>query len=113
MALIDKNKFLEAAENEYKDVYIKELGGEVRIQALSIEDQIKFEEQTANNKSHSELVYSLIVNCCIDEEGNKLFEEADIDTIKKKSAHVVIKLFQEILKINQLQEDEIDRLAKN
>lgn len=113
MALINKEQFLQNTACEHKDVHIEELGGEIRIKAMSIADQIKFEEESANTKNQNELIFQLILNCCIDENGEKLFEQEDLEIIKERSAPVVIKLFQEILKVNKLDEEEIDKLAKN
>lgn len=113
MALLNKHQFLAKDDFEYKDVYIKELDGEIRIRALSVEDQLSFEQNAPNLEDGSELMFSLILKCCVDKDNNLLFEESDLKDIKKKSANVIITLFQEILKINQLSQDEVDTLAKN
>jgi len=113
MALLNKHQFLAKDDFEYKDVYIKELDGEIRIRALSVEDQLAFEKDASELEQGSELMFSLILKCCVDENNNTLFEETDLKDIKKKSANVVVTLFQEILKINRIGQEEIDDLAKN
>lgn len=113
MALINKEQFLQNTACEYKDVHIEELGGEIRIKAMSIADQIQFEEESTTIKNQNELIFQLILNCCLDEKGVKLFEKDDLIIIKERSAPVILKLFQEILKVNKLDEEEIDKLAKN
>ena len=114
MALLDKAKFLAKDDFEYKDVYIKGLDGEVRIRALSIEDQIAFEKLAAADElDQASLMFSLIIKCCVDEKGALLFEESDAEFLKEKSADVIVTLFKEILKINHIDPDEVEDLAKN
>ena len=114
MALLDKAKFLQQDDYEYKDVHLKALGGEVRIKALSIRDQLSFEKEAADkNQDESNLMFNLILKCCIDEKGELLFNEEDLEAIKDKSADVIVHLFKEILKINHINQDEVDGLAKN
>lgn len=113
MALINKEQFLQNTACEHKDVHIEELGGEIRIKAMSIADQIKFEEESVNAKNQDDLIFQLILNCCVDENNKKLFSKEDIEAIKERAAPIIIKLFQEILKVNKLDEAEIDKLAKN
>ena len=114
MALLDRAKFLQQDDYEYKDVYLKALDGEVRIRALSIRDQLVFEKEAADkNLEQSELMFNLILKCCVDEEGKLLFNEGDLEAIKDKSADIIVNLFKEILKINHINQEEVDGLAKN
>ena len=114
MALLDKSKFLDTDSYEYRDIYIKELDGEIRIKALSISAQISFEEEaTRDNIDQSELMFHLILGCCVDDKGELLFTLEDVKTLKQKSANVIMFLFKEILKINNINQDEVDQLAKN
>lgn len=111
MALLKKKDILNANYKQ-KDVYIKELDGEVRIRELAIGDQLEFEAKYTG-KNSEQVVYGLILNCCIDENGEKLFEESDLVSLKKQSASIIIELLQEILALNSMTEEEIDSIAKN
>lgn len=114
MALLNKAKFLEKDGFEYRDVYIDGLGGEVRIRSLSIADQIEFEKlASSENLDQATLMFNLIIKCCVDEEGDLLFEESDTKLLQGKSADVIVTLFKEILKINNINPDEVEDLAKN
>lgn len=114
MALLDKAKFLAKDDYDYKDVEIKTLGGEIRIRALSIVDQLDFEELAGKKDfSQKELMFKLVLKCCIDDKGEFLFHEDDIPALEKIQADVMVDLFKEILKINSLDQDEVDSIAKN
>jgi hypothetical protein len=113
MALISKKKFLENNDYEFKDIYIRQLDGEVRVRALSIKDQLAFEELATGNDNQSELMFQLILKCCIDEDGEFLFNEKDVEALKEKSADIIVTLFKAILSINNIDQDEVDQLAKN
>lgn len=113
MSVINKQQFLDSCGTEHKDVHIAKLGGSIRIKTMSLEEQINFEKATSNLKNHSEIVYELLLICCLDENNNPLFVKEDLDLIKKKSANVLLEVFNEIIKINRLDQSEIDELAKN
>jgi hypothetical protein len=113
MALISKKKFLESNDYEYKDIYIRQLDGEIRVRALSIKDQLAFEELATGNDDQSELMFQLILKCCIDEDGELMFNEEDVINLKEKSADIIVTLFKAILNINNIDQNEVDNLAKN
>lgn len=113
MALISKKKFLENKNHDYKDVEIKGLDGEIRIKALSIADQIEFENIAADQSlDESTLMFQLILKCCIDEDGEALFEDGDLEDLKKQPADMMVQLFKEILKMNSIDQGEVDAIAK-
>lgn len=113
MSLINKQQFLDSCNTEYRDVHIDKLGGSIRIKTMSLEEQISFEKVSTKLKNQSEVVYELLLICCLDENNNRLFDKQDLVEIKKKSANVLLEVFNEILKINRLDQSEIDDLAKN
>ena len=113
MALISKKKFLESNDYEYKDIYIRQLDGEIRVRALSIKDQLAFEELATGHDDQSELMFQLILKCCIDENGELMFNEEDVINLKEKSADIIVTLFKAILNINNIDQKEVDDLAKN
>jgi len=113
MALISKKKFLESNDYEFKDIYIRQLDGEIRVRALSIKDQLAFEELASGHDDQSELMFQLILKCCIDEDGELMFDEEDVINLKEKSADIIVTLFKAILNINNIDQNEVDNLAKN
>ena len=113
MALLNREQFLSAQDSKFVEVALPELGGEVRIKSLSIAEQLQFEATATTSKSQNELVFDLILISCVDDDNKQMFRKEDLTAIKAKSASSITKLFKAILALNNLDEDEVDGLAKN
>lgn len=114
MALLNKSQFLSKRDFGYKDIEIKGLDGAIRIRALTVIDQLDFEEiAAAKDFNQKELMFKLVLKCCIDDKGDLLFTEDDLPALGEQPADVMVNLFKEILKINSLDQSEVDNIAKN
>lgn len=90
-----------------------EWGGEVRIKAMSIGDQIEFEKLNKKSKDTSNIVCNTLMFCCIDEDGERLFSEEDLKLLEHKSFRAIEKLFKACLELNALSEESLEKEAKN
>jgi len=85
-------------------IYISQLKTK---EADIINNQDKSGNQIKNNMK-------LIVLCCCDENGNKMFTDKDVDPLyENKSAASINFLIQKILEINFMSKDDIEKIAKN
>lgn len=87
--------------------------GDVKIKSLSINDQIEFEKINAEKKSDSDVIFKMLLLCCIDDNNKPLFEESDLPALKNKSSVAMLKLFKECLDLNSLNEHDLENKAKN
>lgn len=111
--ILDKNAILNSDDIVYETVHMPEWGGDVKIKTMSIAEQIEFEELSSKKTKESDVVFNLIYLSCVDEDGNRLFEEQDdIANLKKKSAPAITRLFQKCIDINLITQKELDTLAK-
>lgn len=104
---------------EYRDVPTPEWGGSVRVRSLSGADRDAFEASmtmtrpsldpakkgelenvpdTANGRA------KLVARGCVDDDGNRLFTDADIVALGAKSAKVLDRLFDAIAELSGLGE---------
>jgi hypothetical protein len=49
----------------------------------------------------------------VDEEGNRLFSDADVKLLGQKSAAALDKLFEVAQKLSGLKDEDVEELAKN
>jgi len=95
-----------------KEYTVKAWDGVVYIKKMTAKDQIQFEDMS-QGKDRKNIFSRLIVMCVCDENGNKLFTEADMDALNNKSASAVIELFTAISEINSVSQEDVEDLAKN
>jgi hypothetical protein len=55
----------------------------------------------------------LIVQCAVDEEGNRLFNSGDIKWIGEKSAKSISRVFDKCQEMNGLTDADVDELTEN
>lgn len=111
--LLNKNDIFASKDLTFREVEIPQWGGNVRIKVMSIAEQIAFERLNKSKKDDSELVFALLSQCCVDEDGNHLFNEDDISELNKKSSTPVLVLFKACLDLNSMNQVDLDKQAKN
>lgn len=109
------NKHQIFACNDLKESYVDmpEWGGKIKIKALSVQEQLDYDAFLASKPKEVEMALHLIIIACIDENGNKLFDENDLPLLKKKNSANLFKIVSEILKLNKQDANDVDDLAKN
>ena len=111
--LLNKEQIFACQDLSVETVAMPEWGGEVKIKTMSIGDQIEFERLNKKSKDSSNIVCNTLMFCCIDDEGNRLFSEADIKVLEKKSFRAIEKLFRACLDLNAIHSDSLEKEAKN
>lgn len=86
--------------------------GCVKIKAMSIKDQIDFQRMIKADGSDDVLIYQTIIHSCVDDDGNRLFDEADIPLLASKSYKAIHMLFEKCMEINTL-DVNLEQAAKN
>jgi hypothetical protein len=112
MTLLTKKQFLDADDKQYKIVELPELKGSVRIRSMSGKDELKFEE-VKKNKEASEWIFWAIAQYCVDEKGEQMFDESDVEAIKEKSSSSIKRIFDAILELNTISDEKVEIEAKN
>lgn len=112
--LLSKEQIFACKDVDTKEVDMKPFWpGSVRIKAMSIGDQIEFERINKKRTDQSDAVVTLLLFCCVDEAGSRLFSEADLKELNKKSYRAIERLFRECLNFNSLSEKALEEQAKN
>ncbi len=110
---LNKHQIFAADDLAEKYVDMPEWGGDVKIKALSVAEQLDYDAFLAKAPSEMDMAIKLILLGCIDDKNNKLFNEDDADLLKNKKSDSIFKLVSEIIKLNQQRPQDVDNLAKN
>ena len=114
MSLLTKQQILQAEDIKTEIVPVPEWGGEVIVRTMSgtdrdIWDNLMFKESDYMNNNRARLCACTIV----DDNGNLLFSEEDLEALGKKSSLALNRAYEVAKRLNGLGSDEIEDLAKN
>jgi hypothetical protein len=111
---LSKSAILAAEDKKMIDHEVPEWGGSVKLRVMTGTERDRFESEFVNgNKSVDMVRAKLVAKCLCDEEGKRIFSEAEIPTLGEKSAAVLDRLFSECMKLNRFSKEDVDDLAKN
>ena len=110
---INKQQIFASRDLKEKMVDMPEWGGEVKIRALSVREQLQYDEYLGTEPKEVEMALHLIIAACVNDDNSKLFDVSDIEMLKEKSSKNLFFLVNEILSLNKQQPKDSDELAKN
>jgi len=86
------------------------------VRVMTVEERDSYEKEWIGNKERGidNFRTKYLARClCHPESGERLFDEAGIEQLAKKSASIVSKLFEKAMKHNNMTETDVEELAKN
>jgi len=119
MALLSRDAILAADDREYEVVPCPEWGGEVRLRSLTGAERDAYEQSLVQTRGKSREMNlrnaraKLVALCAVDENGNRLFSDADVNALGKKNAKPLDRLFDVARRLSGLTEDDVDRLTED
>ena len=114
------SKYLTAESNlaaddfQYADVDCPEWGGVVRVRSLS-GGQRSVITQRIQSKDTENLEELLVIMGCVDENGNRIFTNAHMDALKKKSNSPIQRISKKIMELSGIgtAEEKLKEAKKN
>ena len=91
----------------------KEWGGDIKIKAFDFAGQIEFERRKKEMSNDASLILIMLQLSIVNEENELLFNDETIKILEKRSANSLLKVFNECLELNALDEKGIENKAKN
>lgn len=125
---LTRDGILNADDLTIKREFIPEWGGYVYVKSITGEDRDKFEasllvtEKQIGDKgqlvevqrmSTENIRAKLLVECLCDAQGNKMFSDADVAALGKKSAAGLTRCYNIASKLNAVTDADVDELAGN
>ena len=115
-ASLSRDAILGANDRRIETVEIPEWGGTVRVRSLSGAERdaldLFWTSQTGAT-SPGNVRARFAAACIVDEEGNRVFGDDDVDALGAKDGAALDRVFDVILRLSRLREADIKALEKN
>lgn len=124
--MTDEKRFISSAEDilsiddaNTRDVYVKEWDAWVTVKSLTGAERDEFEESIVDVQGERRRVImrniraKLVARTVIDQEGNRLFTNADVEKLGNKNASALDKLFSVAQELSGLSNDDVEQMAQN
>jgi len=109
---LSKSKILSASDVKLEKVNVPEWGDDVFIKTLSGTERDMFEDAYSRDRMKNFRARFLTLTLC-DEEGDRLFEDGDVELLGKKSAVVLNRLFEKAWSLNAFRGEDVESLGKD
>lgn len=114
MAILSKAAILAAVDLKTEDVDVSEWGGTVRVAMMSGKARDDFYAQQGDEKvAYSLFSARVLVATVVDEDGQPVFEEADIEALRAKSQAAMDRVLAVALRLNGLGPTALEEAEKN
>lgn len=119
MPLLTREQILAAQDLPMETVSVPEWGGDVMVRTLTGSERDQFEKLiiTQQGKRAVQNLDNLRAKLCsvsiCDEQGNRLFSQADIETLGKKSSLALQRVFEVAMKLSGFSQEDLEELTKN
>jgi len=119
MGFLTRDAILKVADASYEDVPVPEWNGTVRIKALSAAERDQYEALVFLDskgepvKRREDIRAKLVIFSAVNEDGSRLFTEADIAVLSAKSAKAMNRLWAAASRLSGLGADDVKELEKN
>lgn len=118
MTLLNRESIRNADDIKFEDVTVPEWGGAVRVRALSGTERDKFEAAIVGDRKSRSLKLDnlrarLVAMSIVDENNQRIFSDADIPWLGKKSAAALQRVYAVCQRLSGLSDAEAEELAGN
>lgn len=119
MSLLSREQILQAEDLGFEDVEVPEWGGTVRVRIMTGAERDAFEQSIVTRRGKDvnlnmvNIRAKLVATCLIDEKGDRLFTEKDVNILAQKSAVALDRVFGVAQRLNGLTEADVNELAVN
>ena len=119
MSLLSKTAILAAQDLQTEDVEVPEWGGAVRVRSFTGRERDAFESSMVRGEGRNRKVdltnmrARLVGLTVIDETGQRLFTDEEVDLLGAKSGAALDRVFAIAQKLNGLSGADVEELSKN
>jgi hypothetical protein len=116
---LTKQQILDAQDLETKEVEVPEWGGTVLVKTMTGVERDAFESSVVKGKGKNTTVNmaniraKLVAASIVDQDGQRLFDDQDVQALGKKSAAALDRVFAVAQKLSKISQDDVEELAKN
>lgn len=117
--LLGRDAILQAQDLPTEDVAVPEWGGVCRVRALTGAERDSFEQSIVEQRGKStkmnlrNIRAKLVALSVVDEEGKRVFSDGDAETLGKKSAAALERVFEVAQRLSGLRPEDVEELQGN
>lgn len=113
-----KEEILALADQAFEDVPVPQWGRTVRVGSMTAADRDDWEmeaylERKATNSAPKNVRARLVARCVIDEAGERVFKDADIEALGRKNAKALDVLYDAAIRVNGIEQKEQKAIEGN
>lgn len=109
---LSKAAILAAGDFKLEKVSVPEWGGDVYIKTITGLDRDRFEDGYSEQKMKNFRSRFLVLTLC-DDRGDRLFTDAEVEELSKKSSLVISRLFEKSWSLNAFTNEAVDELGND
>jgi len=119
MAALSRDAILAADDIKTKTVSVPEWGGDVVVGAMSGAARDSWEQSLIVRKGNrtepnmQNMRARLVAACVLDEKGGRMFSDADVEALGKKSSAALERVCKVAQRLNGLGDDDLEELKGN
>ena len=117
MPILTRDNILGINDRESVPLEVPEWGGTVLIASMTAAERDHFEASFSAEKDRSKMLKNFrarfISKCLVDEKGENIFSPADIEALGKKSASVIVRVFDECQRVCGYTSDDMEEIEGN
>ncbi len=102
-----------------EDVEVPEWSGVVRVRGLTAAERDQFEQSIVETRGKNTRVNlrniraKLVALTVVDEQGNRVFSDSDVEALGRKSAAALNRVFEVAQRLSGLRPEDVEELAGN
>lgn len=115
MPALTRDQILAANDVNLLKINVPEWGGDVYIRVMTVGERDAYENEWQRKKDTGvdDFRTKFLVRCLVDDKGNRLFDNGDVQRLAEKSARVMNRVWLAAMEHNNLSDASIEELAKN
>jgi hypothetical protein len=120
MPMLTRDMILHAQDAQQEVVQVPEWGGSIIVRGLSGAERDRFEASVLQTNKRGDrevnlrnMRAKLAVLSCVDDSGQRLFQDSDVAVIGEKSASALQRIYDVAAKLSGISKDDAEELAKN
>lgn len=116
---LSRDDILKAEDIVTEEIEVPEWGGTVTVRGLTGRERDEFEAGIMERRGRrmipnvANVRAKLVVRCCVDDEGNRLFKDADAEALGDKSAGATNRIYEVAARLSGMTDEDIEELVEN
>lgn len=113
--MLSKKEILEVQDIQKVEVPVPEWGGAVYVKAMTGVERESWESSLypGGKKDLRHIREKLLVRTLVDETGERIFGDKDVDALSQKNGIILNRLFEKAQEINGLRNEDVEERSKN